>query len=150
RAVPERKALCNSVHGVNHRAVRRGWNFRIQAGLSGGARFFDWLWQTVSADDHDRGIHRPVSDGDSRLGRWFLRADPGLFLISDGGGDGGLDVAEHTLFHPGNFHHCRHPHADHRHSEYVYFRRTDDWTVHFEYWYCVAGSPGAAASQGRA
>ena len=42
--------------------------FRLQAGLSAGARIPHRLRQTVPTDDHDRGVYRPVHDHHPGIG----------------------------------------------------------------------------------
>ena len=54
---------------LDRRPVPGGRALRLQDGLSGGARFPDRLRQAVPADDHDRRVHRSLSDHHHRTGR---------------------------------------------------------------------------------
>src|SRR5438067_6335255 len=49
---PERKEICNSIHGRDRRTLPERLPVRFQDGLSGGAGFSDRLRSAVQANDH--------------------------------------------------------------------------------------------------
>src|ERR1039457_1812203 len=118
---------------------------RLQDGLSRVARFLDWLWPTLPADDYDWGIYETVLDSHRRSRADFRNANSRVLSRFDASDYGAVDVAESPIFYTCDFCCRRNCHTDRRHLEHVSVRCADGGALRYQYGSGVASESDARA-----